>query len=282
MVQPMAGRQETRERWASTAAGWEKHAGALARSSMPVSTWMVDAIAPQPGQTVLDLAAGPGDTGFLAAELIQPGGTLICSDVVPDMLTVAQRRAEALGIANVRFRQIDAQAIDQPAASLDGVLCRWGYMLMPDPEAALRETRRVLRPGARVALAVWTARDENPWSALVADELIARGLVEPADPTQPGQFTWAPEGIIADRLEAAGFVQYEVDALGFAMRYASVEAWWEMTRDMARSVRDAADAMDARTVADVLEALRAAAAPWTAGDGSLALPARNWVAVASV
>jgi SAM-dependent methyltransferase len=281
-VQRIAGRQETRERWASSAGGWEKHADALARSSMPVSTWMVEAIAPQPGHTVLDLAAGPGDTGFLAAELIRPGGTLICSDVVPDMLTVAQRRAEALGIANVRFRQIDAQSIDQPAASLDGVLCRWGYMLMPDPEAALRETRRVLRRGARLALAAWTAREENPWSALVADALIARGLVEPPDPTQPGQFTWAREGVIADQLEAGGFVDFEVDAVDFAMRYPSVQGWWQTTRDMARAVRDAADVMDDATTAEVVEALRGAAEPWTAGDGTLALPARTWVAVASV
>jgi SAM-dependent methyltransferase len=278
----MTDRQETRQRWASSACGWEAHAGALARSSMPVSTWMVDAIAPQPGHTVLDLAAGPGDTGFLAAELIRPGGTLICSDVVPDMLTVAQRRAEALGIANVRFRQIDAQAIDQPAASLDGVLCRWGYMLMPDPEAALRETRRVLRSGARLALAAWTAREENPWSALVADEVIARGLVEPADPTQPGQFTWAPDGVIADHLEASGFVAYEVDVVDFAMRYPSVPEWWRMTRDMSRFVRAAAERMAERATAEVLDALRAAAAPWTAGDGSLAVPARTWVAAASV
>src|SRR3954465_15361411 len=97
----------------------------------PVSHWMVDAIAPQPGHTVLELAAGPGDTGFLAAELIQPGGTLISSDFSPEMLSVPQRRAEALGVPNVRFRQIDPErSIDLDAAGVDGVLSRWGYMLM--------------------------------------------------------------------------------------------------------------------------------------------------------
>ena len=88
------------------------------------------------------------------------------------MITVAQARAERLGITNVRFRQIDAESIDQPAASLDGVLCRWGYMLMADGEAALRETRRILRPGARVALAAWTGPGENPWASLPARELV--------------------------------------------------------------------------------------------------------------
>ena len=101
------------------------------------------------------------------------------------MITAAQARAEQLGIANVRFRQIDAEGIDQPAASLDGVLCRWGYMLMADGEAALRETRRVLKPGARVALAAWTGPAENPWASIPMRELVERGHVERPDPTRP-------------------------------------------------------------------------------------------------
>ena len=145
----MSYREENRRRWQTVAAGWEKHADDIRRDTMPVTSWMLDAIEPQPGHQLLELAAGIGDTGFLAAELIEPGGTLITSDLVPEMLSAAQRRAEQLGVRNVRFRQIDAEAIDQPAASLDGVLCRWGYMLMPDAEAALKDTRRVLRPGGR-------------------------------------------------------------------------------------------------------------------------------------
>ena len=131
---------------------------------MPVSMWMVDAIQPAArGTRVLELAAGPGDTGFLAAELVQPGGTLITSDLAPEMLMVAQRRAEQLGLDNVRFKQIDAESsIDIEAASIDGVLCRWGYMLMADSETALRETRRVLKPGGRLALAAWTGPGGEP------------------------------------------------------------------------------------------------------------------------
>jgi SAM-dependent methyltransferase len=274
-------RQQSRARWAAGAKGWEAHAEELRRATMPVSTWMVEAIAPQPGHTVLDLAAGPGDTGFLAAELIQPGGTLICSDAIPEMLTVAQRRAEAFGLSNVRFRQIDAEVIDQPAATLDGVLCRWGYMLMSDGEAALRETRRVLRPGGRLALAVWTDADENQWSSRPVGELLSRGLVEPPDPAQPGQFAWAREGMVAEQLAAAGFVDYEVDAIEFAFRHPSVERWWEYTRDMSGAVREAAARMDADTMAEVVEALRAAAAPWTGDDGALTIRARTWVAAAT-
>jgi SAM-dependent methyltransferase len=271
-------RQESRERWAGSASGWEERADLLRRMTMRVSTWMVEAIAPQPGHTVLELAAGPGDTGFLAAELIEPGGTLICSDLVPEMLSVAQRRAEALGLRNVRFRQIDAETMDVEAASLDGVLCRWGYMLMPDGEAALRETRRVLRPGGRLALAAWAEPDANPWTALPPRELVARGRMEPPDPDAPGQFAWSAEGTIADRLDAAGFVEYEIESLDFEIRYASVQEWWDVARDFALRLRQAAATLTPQETVEMLDALRDAAAPWTADDGSLALPARTWVA----
>ena len=88
---------ESRDRWVRAAEGWEKQADKFGRDSMPVSAAMVEAIAPQPGHTVLDLAAGIGDTGFLAAELIQPGGQLMTSDFAPEMLAAAQRRARAQG-----------------------------------------------------------------------------------------------------------------------------------------------------------------------------------------
>jgi SAM-dependent methyltransferase len=274
-------RQESRARWTRTAAGWGARADAMRRATMPVSMWMVQALDPQPGDTLLELAAGPGDTGFLAAELIQPGGTLICSDFVPEMLTVAQQRAQALGIDNVRFRQIDAEtSIDVEAASIDGVLCRWGYMLMADPVTALQETRRVLKPGRRLALAAWTGPDDNLWSALPARELVRRGLQERPDPSEPGQFAWAPEGVIAERLQEAGFVDFEVAAVDFDYRFASLQDWWDSTRDLSMRFTDATAGLDEATRAEIREALATAAADFTAADGSITLPARTWTAVA--
>jgi SAM-dependent methyltransferase len=227
---------------------------------------------------VLDLAAGIGDTGFLAAELIQPGGTLITSDVAPEMLAAAQRRAEALGITNVRFKQIDAsQPIDLETASIDVVLCRWGYMLMDDPENALRETRRILRPGGRVALAAWAGSAENRWSSLPVDLLLERGLIEPIEPGAGGQFAWAEEGVIAEHLQNAGFVEYEVEAVDFPIRYPSVEAWWATSRSM--GIRVGRARVD--DPAELLAALADAARQWTAADGSVAVPARTWVAAAT-
>jgi ubiquinone/menaquinone biosynthesis C-methylase UbiE len=248
---------------------------------MPVSAWLVEAVGPQPGYTILDLAAGIGDTGFLAAELIQPGGTLITSDFAPEMLAAAQRRAEAKQIKNVRFRQMDLNVpLDQPAASLDGVLCRWGYMLLDDPEAALKETRRVLKPGAKVALAAWTGPDDNLWSAAPSRILQRRKLVD-VDPNAPGQFTWADPHAIEETLEAAGFVEHELDAVEFAMHYADVDAWWlHVTRTSTRAA-DAADRMDAATRQAISDELATEAARFAQANGSLTIPARTWVVAAT-
>ena len=278
----MNDRQDSRARWAAAAPGWEAVADDMRRATIPVSSWMVEAIRPQPGHTVVELAAGPGDTGFLAAELIRPGGTLISSDFVPEMLSAAQRRAERLGLDNVRFRQIDLGApLDLEAASIDGVLCRWGYMLLDDPESALRETRRVLKPGARVALAAWTGPDDNQWSVLGAKAMIDRGLAEPPAPGAPGQFAWAREGAIAETLEAAGFSEHHVETLSFPIAYRSADDWWTSRADLSPGFTAALEGASPDDVAAVRAAIETGLERFAADDGTLSFPARTWVAWAA-
>jgi SAM-dependent methyltransferase len=246
---------------------------------MPVSTRMVDRIKPQPGHTILDLAAGLGDTGYLALELIQPNGELITSDFAPEMLTAAQRRAPDHG--NIRFRQIDLSTpIDQPTATLDGVLCRWGYMLLPDPEFALRETRRVLKQDAAVALAAWCGPDDNLWSVLPIRILQNRGILEPTEPG-PGQFAWADPNVIEDTMATAGFLEPEIEAVDFTMRYADVDDWWVAQTQMSTRTADADKTLDFATRSDVLAELEEAAKPFTQPDDSLIIPARTWIASAT-
>jgi SAM-dependent methyltransferase len=154
-------------------------------------------------------------------------------------------------------------------------------MLLADPEAALRETRRVLRPGGRVALAAWTGPEDNRWSAEPVAVLVRRGLIEAGDPSAPGQFAWAREGVIAEHLDAAGFVEHEVDRVAFTNAYPSVEAWWEAQTRLSMRVADVASAMDPATRESVLAELAERAADLIRDDGSLAIPARTWVAAAT-
>jgi len=108
---------------------------------------MIRRLDPQPGDSVLELAAGLADTGLMAARLVGESGRVIATDFTPEMVSGARRRAEELGVQNAEFRVLDAERMDLGTDSVDGVLCRWAYMLMIDPPAAFAETRRVLRPG---------------------------------------------------------------------------------------------------------------------------------------
>ena len=272
---------ESRDRWVRAAEGWEKQADTFGRDSLPVSAAMVEAIAPRPGHTVLDLAAGIGDTGYLAAELIQPGGQLMTSDFAPEMLAAAQRRAQRKGITNARFRQIDMNLpIDQPAASVDGVLCRWGYMLLNDPESALRDTRRILKQDGKVALAAWTGPEDNLWSVIPVKILEGRGLLEP-HPPGPGQFAWKDPHDIRETMEAAGFIEPEIAAVDFILNYEDVDEWWVAQTQMSTRTGDADRAMDYATRSDVLADLERASEPFLQPDDSLKIPARTWVASAT-
>src|SRR5215831_17751033 len=167
--------------WEAMAPRWERGRELLWRSTRPVSEWLVLRLAPRPGEVVLDLAAGTGETGFLAAPALEPGGRLITADREQGMVDAARRAAAELGVTNAEFRVLDADALDLPDASVDGVLNRFGYILRGDPPPALAEIRRVLRPGGRLAFAVWAAREVNPWMTVPADVMVERGHLRPPD-----------------------------------------------------------------------------------------------------
>lgn len=265
--------------WEEAAAGWIARRETLRELSEPVSHWMIDAVDPRPGQRVLELAAGIGETGFLAAELVAPAGGVITSDQADAMLDGARKRAGELGLTNVEFQVLNAEWIDLPVASVDVVLCRWGYMLMVDPAAALAETRRVLRPEGHVALAVWDAIEHNPWALLPMTELLERGLAEPPPPGAPGPFALADKQRVRDLLEGAGFDEVWVKRLDLLQRSPSFDEFWETTLDMARSFHDAVLARPESEIAEIRASLAARFEPFTAADGSLEIPMRTLVGV---
>jgi ubiquinone/menaquinone biosynthesis C-methylase UbiE len=198
-------RREIYEIAEAIAPGWERWRARIEEITTPVREWVINELAPRPGDTVLELAAGAGDTGFEAAAIVGERGRLISTDFSPAMMEVARRRGAELGLGNVDYRVMDAERIGLDADSVDGVLCRFGYMLMTDPAAALAETRRVLRPGGRLALTVWGAPERNPWATIGFGLLIERGHMPPPEPGAPGPFALASEEHMRALLEGAGF-----------------------------------------------------------------------------
>src|ERR671910_1221736 len=174
-MEPEDYRRTSYEAWEAMAPGWERWRAQLEEALAPVRRWLITELAPRPGETVLELSAGPGDTGFAAAAIVGERGRLISTDFSPDMVEVARRRGAELGLQNVDYRVMDAERIELDSDSVDGVLCRFGYMLMANPAAALGETRRGLGPPRRFALGGWGAAERNPWAAIGRPPLVGRG-----------------------------------------------------------------------------------------------------------
>ncbi|MEZ5123450.1 MAG: methyltransferase domain-containing protein [Solirubrobacterales bacterium] len=271
-------RATARERWERAAQGWGNQRGWWDRSTEPVSRWLIDAIDPQPGQTILELTAGPGDVGLRIAERIAPDGRVIATDGAEAMVEVLRERAQARGLADVvEAKSMEAEWIDLAAATVDAAVCRWGYMLLADPGAALRETRRVLRPGGRVALAAWDEPSANPWSSAVGRELADRGLIE-VDPEAPGQFFWRDQAVIAEALQDAGFTDVVVDTVRFTLTYPNPDAWWDVQIDMSPVLPTTLVAVDPAVRDEIMEAAQARLAEYAREDGSLDVPAAAHVA----
>jgi ubiquinone/menaquinone biosynthesis C-methylase UbiE len=231
--------EQSKAQWDAAAVGWEREHDRLWEATRAVSDGLVEMAAPVAGETVLDIAAGAGDTGFLAARLVGRQGRLISTDRSPEMLAVAERGAQRLGLENVEFRLIDAEAMELADASIDVALCRWGFMLMADPAAALAETRRVLRPHGRLALAVWGARSDNPWNAVVMDAFIDRGLLPTSDPDEPGMFRLADGSRLEALLHGAGFESVELRDLPVAWRFDQVDEYWEILTNLSTAMKTA-------------------------------------------
>ena len=277
---PDAVRAEMLERWGRAAAGWDKRARSVREFGLPVSTWMLDHAGLQPGLRVLELAAGPGETGFLAAELIRPGGSLICSDATDQMLDVARARAKELGVGNVEFKRLELEWIDLETASVDVVLCKWGLMFAVDPEAALREVRRVLRPGGRAALAVWDGPPANPWATIPSRVLVELGHTTEPDPEAPGMFALAPPGRLRGLLENAGFIDVVVETVEPQRAFDSVEEYIAETHDLSSMFGEVLDPLSDEQRSEVLARVSELAQPYIGADGKLRLPAQSLVAAA--
>jgi SAM-dependent methyltransferase len=294
-------RNASAEHWEEAAPGWIRRREQIRALGEPVSQWMVQAIDPQPAQRVLELAAGLGETGLLAAELVAPAGGVILSDQAEAMLDGARARAAERGLTNVEFQHWNAEWLDLPVASVDAVLCRWGYMLMTDPLAALLETRRVLRPGGRLALAVWDAPQANPWAIVPRAVLHEHGLLPAPAPAQgpggaaagggdgalaegeyvPGPFALGDAARLRELLGRAGFTDVVLDALTLNQRQPSFDEFWETLLDLSRELHDIVLAQPAAEIERLRAAIAERLRPYTAADGSLEVPGRTLVAAAS-
>ncbi len=265
-------RTRVHQMWGSVAESWGDHGDHVEERAKPVTRLMVDAVAPAPGDEVLELACGAGGLGLAIADQVAPGGRVVLSDVAPEMVAIASTRAAhyaQVGEAAtpVSAQVLDLEQIDLPDDSFDVVVCREGLMFALDPVLAAREITRVLRPGGRAAVAVWGPRDRNPWLGVLADA-VHRHTGTPVPPTgTPGPFSLGADGALESTLTAAGLEQVSVQPVDVPTHDASFEDYWELRIDLAGPLKQRLAALPPHDLIAIREMVREGLSRYQTADG---------------
>lgn len=198
---------------------------------------MLDLAQIEPGDRVLDIAAGTGDQSILAANRVGPTGFVLATDIAAPILEVALQQARAAGLTNVQTRVVDAERIDLEPDSFDAAISRLGIMLPADPTVALRGIHRVLRPGGRFSAMVFSTQERNPFSSIPQQVLRKYGAGSPGT-VQPPAYSLSAPGLLERTFSAAGFRDAEVHAVPTRGTFPSVEAGIQYLRDTSPAMRD--------------------------------------------
>ena len=199
-----------RQDWLSAAPAWKKWYSQLAFQSRQATELVVQGAAISPGMHVLDLASGSGEPALSLSAAVGPEGRVIATDLVREMLQIAEENAAARNIKNITFRAADAEQLPFPASLFDRITCRFGIMFVPDIQKALGEMRRVLKPGGRVSFITWGSMEENPLFSTMLRPFLKYVDVPPPPPDSPHVFRFADENKLSGTISAAGFQDVRV------------------------------------------------------------------------
>lgn len=220
-----------REQWNKDGAAWRRWNPTLDRWYGGVTRQMLDLARIQPDQRILDVAAGAGEPAVGAAERVGPGGYVLATDISEGIVELALQVARERGLEQVETLAMDGERLDLPDASFDGVVCRLGLMYMPHPVTALREWRRVLKAGGRVAVVVFSTPDSNPWGATPASIIRRRAQLPPPVPGQPGPFSLGNPGLLEELFTQTGFANHEVHAVSVPHRMTCAAEYVQVARE---------------------------------------------------
>jgi ubiquinone/menaquinone biosynthesis C-methylase UbiE len=253
--------------WAAVAGSWAEHVEYTDARSAHEAELMLDLAAPGPGERVLELACGAGGLGLAAAERVGRTGEVVLSDVAIEMTSIAAGRAAERGLTNTRTRVLDLEGIAEPDRAFDVVLCRDGLQFTVEPARALAEIARVLRPGGRVALAVWGPRADNPWLGVVLDAASAELGRPMPPPGMPGPFALSDRHVLTRLLHEAAFADVTVSGVPVPLHAASFDEWWTRTSELTGPLSAILAGLEPAAAASLRLRAARAVAPFTTSAG---------------
>jgi SAM-dependent methyltransferase len=254
---------------------WSRSQEHLDRQLAPLGAEALRALGAAPGERVLDIGCGCGETTMLLAERIGPSGAAVGVDISRPMLDVARARPVPSGAASPTFREADAQSDDLGAASFDAAFSRFGVMFFANPTAAFANIRAALKPTGRLAFVCWRPFPENPWMRIPMEA--AQPLLPPSapvDPDAPGPFAFADAGKVRRILGEAGFTGVQIDPFDAAIGGGDIEETVSLTFRVGPLSRALAENRD--RVPSVAEAVRKVITPYATAKGVF-MPSATWI-----
>ena len=261
-----------RREWTRAAAGWQKWFETLEAedAGRAVTRVLLEQADARPGDDVLDVGSGYGEPGLSAATAVGPDGHVTCLDISGDMLAFAEARARAAGLSNVSFVEADIDGLELAPASLDVVLSRATMMYASNPLETLRRLHTALRPGGRLAVAVWATPDRVAFATPVAVMIEALGIEPPAG--GPGPFALGSDGALRDLVREAGFTDVVAATALAVYQTATAEACTQWIRDVAPPIAELIADQPESVQQDVWDRVTRSWAPFQGPGGAVRLP----------
>lgn len=258
-----------RQEWDSAAPGWKKWREVLERGAQFVSDRMVELADIRPGHRVLDVATGAGDPAVTAARRVGPTGHVLGTDLSPAMLAIARERATTLGLRNLEFREMDAEALEFPEGSFDAALCRFGLMFLPNAAAAADRIRRSLARGGKFVGATWSVPPKVPLISLPMAVMQKALQLAPPPPGTPSVFSLSAPDAVERLLIDAGFRDVATEGLTMTVEFPSTEVYTSFLRDMAPPIRALLAKQPPERQEMLWRAVREAARSYATPDGTV-------------
>ena len=251
-------REQQKASWNQFSPGWKKWNDLMMEFLKPVGDEIIRLINPKGADVVLDIAAGTGEPGLTIATMLK-GGKVIVTDLSENMLEIAKENALQRGINNIETRACDVCELPFADNTFDAISCRFGFMFFPDMLLAAKEMVRVLKPGGRIAVAVWNIPEKNFWVTVTGGTINRNMQLAALPPEAPGMFRCAKEGLIQGLFQQVGLKNTSENEVLGKLNTGTTDAYWNMMTEVAApfvaALSKADDAMKEKIKREVYQAV---------------------------